>query len=229
VTNSFDAHSTTRTSVAEIRAASFSQQRQGYDENEVRNFLNKLASEIESLDNDRSATLSEVSAMRDEVARLRAQSQSQTKDPDIHSEASLQAITVISLAQQVADSTVAEAEAYARDLVVTARNQYQDILQRAELAAAKTLPELPAPGPANAGTSDHTVQVPEIECVRTCAQVAQAQLRAVLDALANEVDKLGQVPQRPPRHEQQPAPQPGPGPKAQPPLEPSWAPLPASR
>jgi hypothetical protein len=49
----------------------------------------------------------------------------------------------------------------------------------------------PAAGPPTA----YTTPVPEIEYVRTFARVAQIQLRSVLDALTEQVEKLGQVPQ----------------------------------
>ena len=47
----------------------------------------------------------------------------------------------------------------------------------------------------NDGTvGGYTHPVSEVEYVRTFAQVAQVQLRSVLDALTEQVDKLGEVP-----------------------------------
>jgi cell division initiation protein len=88
---------------------------------------------------------------------------------------------------------VAEAEQYARDLITAARSQYQEILQKAQQAAAQSMRELSAV--TVAGSPDEAaVSLPEIEYVRTFARVAQVQLRSVLDALTHEVDKLGQLP-----------------------------------
>lgn len=36
--------------------------------------------------------------------------------------------------------------------------------------------------------------IPDVEYVRTYTRVAQVQLRAVIDALAEQVDQLGQLP-----------------------------------
>jgi hypothetical protein len=40
----------------------------------------------------------------------------------------------------------------------------------------------------------HHPPIPEVEYVRTFAHVAQVQLRSVLDALTEQVDKLGELP-----------------------------------
>jgi hypothetical protein len=56
----------------------------------------------------------------------------------------------------------------------------------------------------SAARGDYSVAVPEIEYVRTYARVAQVQLRSVLDALAQEVDKLGQI-SPPDEHQAAPA------------------------
>ncbi|MEI5583530.1 hypothetical protein, partial [Agromyces sp. CCNWLW208] len=106
---------------------------------------------------------------------------------------------------------IADAEQYARDLVLTARNQYREILERAESTASQASATLTTPtqGP----------PVPEIEYVRTYAQVAQIQLRSVLDALTEQVDRLGSLPQ--PAEEAEPSEA---EPDAEPTGEPEWQP-----
>ena len=100
-----------------------------------------------------------------------------------------QTVGIISRAQLLAEQAVADAEQYSRDLIETARTQYQELLRRAEVAGQ---PEAAA---AAVGGYDH--QIPEIEYVRTYTRVAHTQLRAVLDALAEQVDRLGQLPDLP--------------------------------
>jgi hypothetical protein len=100
-----------------------------------------------------------------------------------------QTVGIISRAQLLAEQAVADAEQYSRDLIETARTQYQELLRRAEVAGQ------PDAAAAAVGGYDH--QIPEIEYVRTYTRVAYSQLRAVLDALAEQVDRLGQLPELP--------------------------------
>ena len=99
-------------------------------------------------------------------------------------------VKVITQAQILAEKFVAEAEQYSKDLVASARTQYSEILRRAEDSVA-TREAVPVPAATAAGYTD-TIQ--EIEYVRTYTKVAQVQLRAVIDALAEQVDKLGDLP-----------------------------------
>ena len=98
-------------------------------------------------------------------------------------------VKIISQAQVLAEKFVAEAEQYSKDLVASARTQYSEILRRAEQAAGNTGDAAPAPS-----TPDYHTPIDEIEYVRTYTKVAQVQLRAVIDALAEQVDRLGDVP-----------------------------------
>jgi cell division initiation protein len=105
-------------------------------------------------------------------------------------EAKDEMVKVITQAQILAEKFVAEAEQYSKDLVASARTQYSEILRRAEDSVA-TREAVPVPAATAAGYTD-TIQ--EIEYVRTYTKVAQVQLRAVIDALAEQVDKLGDLP-----------------------------------
>ncbi|MGP5164167.1 hypothetical protein ACTXOR_02130 [Arthrobacter rhombi] len=102
---------------------------------------------------------------------------------------SAETVNLLSRAQIIADQHVSEAEQYAHDLIDGARKQYTEILQKAEDnaggAAAPAAPVVPGYG----------APVPEIEYVRTYTRVAQVQLRSVIDALAEQVDQLGHLPQ----------------------------------
>lgn len=184
-------------SAREIRTARFSNKRHGWDEDEVRLFLDRLAGDIQNADSERATMRAELHSLRGEVERLRNQQPSENGQSRF--EISVHAVGLLSQAQQTADSCVAEAEQYARDLITAARNQYQEILQNAQQAAANSMKEVST---VVAGHGEAAVAVPEIEYVRTFARVAQVQLRSVLDALTEEVDKLGQLP----RFDEPPAP-----------------------
>jgi cell division septum initiation protein DivIVA len=151
-----------------------------YDRLEVDNFMRDLAQAIADV---RAAA----GAARQDLAQLRAEN-AELRGPGVTSEEEITsgAVGLLTQAQLIADKAIADAEQYARDLVLTARNQYREILERAESTASQASATLPA---------QHGPAVPEIEYVRTYAQVAQIQLRSVLEALTEQVDRLGSLPQ----------------------------------
>jgi cell division septum initiation protein DivIVA len=194
----------------------------GVDESEVRAFLAGLADEIEAADAERAA-------LRAELDRIRSEA---STGPKPRAEINAHAVALFSQAQQVADRLVAEAVQHARDLMLTAREQQREILEKAheeaERAAAKVAahPQIHVPMHAPmhdpqvvfADETDHGVagygadpgtaygrQIPEIEYVRTFAKVAQVQLRSVLDALTEQVEQLGRLPKLPDTPELPPA------------------------
>ncbi|WP_438853454.1 DivIVA domain-containing protein [Agromyces sp. M3QZ16-3] len=180
-----------------------------YDRLEVDNFMRELAEAIADVRSAASVAGQELSSLRAANARLRSGSGAESED-----EITSGAVGLLTQAQLIADKAIADAEQYARDLVLTARNQYREILERAESTASKasaTLPAHPNGAPA----------VPEIEYVRTYAQVAQIQLRSVLDALTEQVDRLGSLPQPADEEDGQPELEVGPT------GEPEWQPSPA--
>ncbi|GGI46770.1 hypothetical protein GCM10010932_16300 [Agromyces flavus] len=151
-----------------------------YDRLEVDNFMGELSQAIAEV---RMAT----ARVREEFATLRAgRAESGGPSPETEDEITAGAVGLLTQAQLIADKAISDAEQYARDLVLTARNQYREILERAESSASKASATVGVqPGP----------PVPEVEYVRTYAQVAQIQLRSVLDALTEQVDRLGSLPQ----------------------------------
>jgi DivIVA domain-containing protein len=155
----------------------------GYDPDEVDTFLKDLQTVLDAADNERTALRADLASLRD---RLEERG---------HKEIAVDAVGLLSQAQLIADKAIADAETYARDLMLAARAQYRIVLERAEESAqraadqAALAPAVPAQGP--------FTPVPEIEYVRTYARVAQVQLRAVLDALAEQIDLLGEVPNGP--------------------------------
>ncbi|MGW9631860.1 DivIVA domain-containing protein [Agromyces sp. NPDC055520] len=156
----------------------------GYDRSEVDAYVADLARTIGEV----RAALTED---RRELAELRAENTKlRTLDTaELEREVTLGAVGLLSQAQMIADKAVADAEEYARDLVLTARTQYREAQERTAAAAAAAPTE-----PATTTASIPLPSMPEIEYVRTYAQVAQIQLRSVLDALTEQVDRLGTLP-----------------------------------
>jgi cell division septum initiation protein DivIVA len=156
-----------------------------YDRLEVDRFMGQLSQAVAEVRAATTSTGQELAALRAENAKLRSGSGS-----DFEQEITTGAVGLLTQAQLIADKAISDAEQYARDLVLTARTQYREILDRAEASASQAAATVGAqqqPGPA--------VPVPEIEYVRTYAQVAQIQLRSVLEALTEQVDRLGSLPQ----------------------------------
>ena len=158
-----------------IRHQTFSTRRKGFDQSEVTTYLGELADQIEYADADRAE-------LRAEVERLRES----TPDADQRAHITAHAVGLLSQAQQIADNLVGEAEQYAKDLVEQARNQQRDALRQAHDSVESAVKHLPA-------SSD--TPVADLEYVQTFTRVAHVQLRSVLDALAEQVERLGQLPQ----------------------------------
>ena len=181
-------------SPASIRSEVFAHRMRGLDEAEVREYLDILADQVEASDAERASQRSEIEQLRSENRRLREEMEQSS------TEISPQAVALFSQAQQVADQLVEEAVTHARDLMMSARHQQRDIIQRAHDSAEQVARRTGAhdivtgarPAAAEQG---YTTPVPEIEYVRTFARVAQVQLRSVLDALNDQVDRLSEVPQ----------------------------------
>lgn len=126
---------------------------------------------------------------------MNAGEQDATRSREEHyQEVSLRAVELLAKAQRAADEAVAEAQSYARDLEESAREQYRQILQRAQAAAqqlASAESETHAADPAAAGgEATSALDAQQLTYVRTYARVAHAQLKSVLAALNDELDQL---------------------------------------
>ncbi len=172
----------------DIRRQEFSHRMRGLDEYEVREFLDLLADQVTATERERADHRAENERLRAEVEELR--NKTNGTDPD---EISPQAVILFSQAQQVADQLVEEAVRHARDLMSSARIQEREILERANEAAGNAV-RMSGAMRLDGSVDGYSTPVPEVEYVRTFARVAQIQLRSVVDALAEQVDKLGEVP-----------------------------------
>jgi DivIVA domain-containing protein len=175
-------------SAEDIRRQEFSHRMRGLDEYEVREFLDLLADQVTATERERAEHRAEAERLRAEVEELREKAKHADSD-----EINPQAVILFSQAQQVADQLVEEAVRHARDLMSSARNQEREILERAHEAAENAVRMSGAMRP-DGDVEGYSRPVPEVEYARTFARIAHIQLRSVVDALADAVDKLGEVP-----------------------------------
>lgn len=91
---------------------------------------------------------------------------------------STRAVNLLTQAQRTADRTIADADKYARDLVMNARSQFQEILQRAQALSRVT--------GADSDKFGGAASTAELEYIRNCAQLAHAQLQSLLATLPAE-------------------------------------------
>jgi cell division initiation protein len=193
-------------SPAAIRNEEFSHRMRGLDEEEVREYLSILADQVEAAEREREELRAEKDRLAADKERLAAENQRLRSSQEDADEISPQAVALFSQAQQVADQLVEEAVLHARDLMTSARHQQREILEEAHRAAEVAASDAAAKtgrdtvSTLTAAAAEYSTPIPEVEYVRTFARVAQVQLRSVLDALTEEVDKLGEVPRFDPEH-----------------------------
>ena len=178
----------TRTSPQDVRRKSFTVRLRGLDQDEVRFYMAKLADQLEGI-------LAQVATLTQENETLTEENQllhSELSEPRARpmEQATDQAVSVLNQAQQLADSLIDEAMQSARDLLLTARSQQRDIMEQAKVAANGAVSRATAIAE-RAGSQDPSLR--DVEYVRMFAKVAQVQFQAVLDALNEHVNRLGEL------------------------------------
>lgn len=190
-----------RLSPAVVRAKTFTRaplSRRGYNPDEVDRFIEMVADDIARSD-------AEKADLRAEIERLRTRFRDQIGDVDRPAPGTavqrvpvvnVEAVNLISRAQQQADQQVAQAQEYVRRLITHGRQQYEQMLQLAQQRAAEAasqaeqmMREQRSVGP----TPDGEALERRIAWLKTFAEVTQVQLKSVLEALTREVEKLGEV------------------------------------
>jgi cell division septum initiation protein DivIVA len=167
--------------------------KRGVDETHVRAFCDWVESELIRLLNEKTALEQEVWRLRERVREADA----------VHPEdGHVQAVYILSRAQQTADKYVANAQEYSRDIAADARRRREEILAEAKMRAAVILDEAHA-----AATRDAADLVPapvaeepmsaerrkdletELAYLRTFTQVCRTHLRAYLESLTRSIDE----------------------------------------
>ena len=179
----------------EVRRKDFTVRFRGLDANEVRGFLNAVADDltrlheqITTLTEDNGRLRVELEHVQGELEQVQGELQRAHADPQ--DQVSDQAIMLLNQAQQLADALIDEGMQSARDLLMAARHQQRDIIEPGHEGEHVGLDD-------GLSTADHVVRAngsasSDVEDVRMFAKVAQAQFRAVLDALDEQVNRLGQ-------------------------------------
>jgi DivIVA domain-containing protein len=177
-----------------VRSTVFSRaalSRRGYSEEEVRGFLGRIAEEIAAAD-------AEKARLREEINRLKIamrEWQSKQADQRTRSLPSVEAVNVLSAAQQQADAYVAQAQEYCRQLTEHTRQQADAIMLEAQKRASVAAEQAAYSYRRQAG-AHYTAEIEELErratWLRTFVQAVQVQMRAASEAFSREVEKLAE-------------------------------------
>ncbi|MGY1689506.1 DivIVA domain-containing protein [Geodermatophilus sp. SYSU D01105] len=181
-----------RLSPGDVRSVQFDRGtmlRPGYSDVEVDRFLDRVAEELASLHAEKAELRDQVNALREQVAGATA-----VEAP------SEQAVRILATAQQTADSYVAEAEDFSRQMTADARAQYEEqvrrarenagaIIQAAQEAAARMAGGGAQPLPAQGGERTTSQDLEDqVAYLKAFAQACRVQLRAYLEALLADVE-----------------------------------------
>lgn len=188
-----------RLSPADVHSVLFTRAglgRRGYDETEVDVFLDRVQTELSRL-------IAEKAELRDEVTRLKSQLEqagtvAKPGEPS-RDEASLQAVRILSAAQQTADQYVADAEHYSRRMSVEAREQYEQLVAEARAQAKEILAEADRitreiPGEVhvestlNGSAKNKQELEQQVAYLRTFGEVCRVQLRSYLESLLRAIE-----------------------------------------
>jgi DivIVA domain-containing protein len=183
-----------RLTPAELQRVSFQRAplgRRGFDEEQVRAFLQQVERELVRVLNEKAALAEETSRLRRQGAR----GASEGRPEDAH----IQAVRILSQAQQTADQYVADAERYSRELGEDARRHRDEILAEAKSRAVLVLEEAHRQASTAASTVSHSNEPMsgderrelerEIAYLRTFSDVYRTHLRSYLEALLHNVEE----------------------------------------
>jgi DivIVA domain-containing protein len=179
----------------EARRKNFTVRLRGFDPNEVRGFLNALADDLARLGHQVTTLTEDNGRLRGELDRVQrdleqAEGELHLAQVDPHEQVTDQAVLLLNQAQQLADALIDEGMQSARDLLMAARHQQRDIIEPGREADHGAMVEAMS-------TVEHSIRqggsgASDVEDVRMFAKVSQAQFRAVLDALDEQVSRLGE-------------------------------------
>ncbi len=170
--------------------------RRGLDEEHVRAFCGQVERELVRLFNERTALADEVQRLRRRVLGLSGgDAEAGYRQDDAH----VQAVRILSKAQQTADNYVADAQEYSKQLAQDARRRRDEILTEARKHAAVMLEEAHVEAshaaeaalaaPMTKPDADRRELDAELAYLRTFTEVYRAHLHAYLDALLRNVEE----------------------------------------
>lgn len=177
-----------------IRSAEFPPARlgrRGVDEGQVRAFCGWVSDELSRMLTERVELEEEVLRLRDRV--LEGKGGVQPEDGHV------QAVYVLSKAQETADRYVADAQEYSREIAEDAHKRREEILREAKMRASLILEEahtsasqaarmVPAAGEPLSAAQQRDLEA-EIAYLRTFSDVCRTHLRAYLDSLTRSIQE----------------------------------------
>jgi DivIVA domain-containing protein len=176
--------------VHDVRFTRGTMLRPGYNEGEVDRFLGRVADEL-------ARHMQEKAQLRDRVRALSQQLEGQAENMAVPEAPSEQAVRIIAAAQQTADSYVAEAEEFSRQVTGEARAQYEEQIRTARenagaiIHAAQEAASRMTAAPVEPGT-DEERSVEELQeqaaYLKAFGQAVRVQLRSYLEALLEDVE-----------------------------------------
>jgi DivIVA domain-containing protein len=186
-----------RLTPAELQAVTFRRAplgRRGFDEDQVRAFLSQVEQELVRVLNEKAAMEHEVGRLRDRIAGS-PQGVAPVQAEDAH----LQAVRILSKAQETADHYVADAQRYSQELAEEARRGRDEILAEAKARAVLVLDEAHRQASSAAeqikASPDHLSGDErrdlerEVAYLRTFSDVYRTHLRTYLEALLRNVEE----------------------------------------
>ena len=186
-----------RLTPAELQTVSFRRApigRRGFDEDQVRAFLRQVEQELVRVLNEKAAMAHEVGRLRDRITGS-PQGISPAQAEDAH----LQAVRILSKAQETADHYVADAQRYSREIAEEARRGRDEILAEAKARAvmvldeahrqASTAAEEVRPSTEPLSEEERRDLEREIAYLRTFSDVYRTHLRSYLEALLRNVEE----------------------------------------
>jgi DivIVA domain-containing protein len=171
-----------------VRFTRASMLRPGYVDAEVDRVLSRVAEELGRL-------IAEKAQLRDELTVLRRQVEA--VEGAVQQPPSEQAVRILASAQQTADSYVAEAEEFSRQVTSEARAEYEEAVRRARenagaiIHAAQEAAARMSGGasvPADAGGRDVEQLQEQVAYLKAFGQACRVQLRSYLEALLADVE-----------------------------------------
>jgi cell division septum initiation protein DivIVA len=183
-----------------VRSAVFSPTRlgrRGVDEGEVRAFCDWVCDGLGRLLSDNAGLQEEVMRLRNRLMSGKGKAGPQPED------AHVQAVYVLSRAQQTADRYVADAQEYSKELAQDAQLRRDEVLREAAVRASMILEEahtaasraanvVSATGEPFPASERQELQA-EITYLRTFSDVCRTHLRAYMESLSRSIEQWEQV------------------------------------
>lgn len=179
--------------------------RRGFNEDEVLRFLQRMADEIAARDADEAALRANVAHYKNTLTQWHREHSEQVSDevttaPPSRTQPSVDAVNLLSRAQQEADAYVAQTQEYCRRLAADAHEHAQEVLNDARARAEAAADDAATIYRERAGDA-YTTDLEELErrlvwarTFLTSLETVETQLRAARQALTYEFDKLGGAP-----------------------------------